>query len=246
MKMIEKKKIYKIIGDNREPSSILTLLKNQEKLMSKKLLKPEECIQLDIFQLDVADYIISEEEGIERKTGKDLGRSIYDGSFFDQIIRLSQTFKKPFLIIEDLESIYETRIDRESLRGIITMVLQKYRVPIIYSIDEVDTIKFLISLLRRTNRPRTPDVLPRKAPKKMNMQDQQLYFLQGLKNTALKKANLLLMEFKTAFDSILAIKNTKIIKNKFGKAKDIEGPLKNLNGFNHKYVEENHQLLGLV
>ena len=87
-------KSLKIIVDHREPSNI-------KKRLIKLGMKVEEQ------QLDVADYVISENVACERKTGKDLISSLVDNRLFEQIDRMIETYEQPILLIEDLPSAFE-------------------------------------------------------------------------------------------------------------------------------------------
>ncbi|TRN00095.1 multidrug MFS transporter, partial [Sulfolobus sp. E1] len=46
-------------------------------------------------QLEVADYVVADGVAIERKSVPDLINSIFDKRFFDQISRLSDSYRVP-------------------------------------------------------------------------------------------------------------------------------------------------------
>ena len=87
-------------------------------------------------------------------------------------------------------------------------------------------------------------IIARKSPKKRSLRDNQLFFLQGLQNTGLKKAKILLDSFNnTPLNVIQAIVDSNVIYTRTGNPKGIKGPLKNIRGFSSKYILENKKLL---
>src|SRR5512136_2856135 len=77
-----------IIADDREREVIAALAQHPADVVPQRL--------------DVADFLVSAECAVERKRGDDLVSSIKDGRFRDELTRLSDTFEKPILIIEEL------------------------------------------------------------------------------------------------------------------------------------------------
>ncbi|MEM3857382.1 MAG: ERCC4 domain-containing protein, partial [Thermoprotei archaeon] len=50
-------------------------------------------------RLDVADYLVSPEIAVERKTSFDLANSLIDGRLLDQMERMSKTYSTPVLLL---------------------------------------------------------------------------------------------------------------------------------------------------
>jgi len=72
-------------------------------------------------QLQVGDFLCSENLVVERKTRDDFESSIIDGRLFRQLENLLHNFKRPVLVVEG-ESDSE-RIRREALLGAYTTVI---------------------------------------------------------------------------------------------------------------------------
>ena len=59
-------------------------------------------IQLELEQLEFADYILSSRVGVEYKTVQDFAQSIIDGRLMDQLRELKRNFQRPIIIIEGI------------------------------------------------------------------------------------------------------------------------------------------------
>jgi ERCC4-type nuclease len=86
-------------------------------------------------QLEVADYIVSEQVAIERKTVDDFLSSIMNQRLFRQLEDLSTAFEKPLMIIEgDQGALFSSRnMHPNAIHGALSSVALDYRVPIIWT-----------------------------------------------------------------------------------------------------------------
>jgi ERCC4-type nuclease len=86
-------------------------------------------------QLDVADYIVSESVGIERKTTDDFLSCIMNQRLFSQMEKLSESFERPLLIIEgDQQALFSSRnIHPNSIHGALSSITLDYKIPIIWT-----------------------------------------------------------------------------------------------------------------
>ena len=86
-------------------------------------------------QLDVADYIVSETVGIERKTVDDFLSSLLNKRLFNQMDSLSSSFQRPLLIVEgDQQMLFSSRnIHPNAIHGALSSITLDYRVPIIWT-----------------------------------------------------------------------------------------------------------------
>ncbi|MFH0956296.1 MAG: ERCC4 domain-containing protein [Candidatus Aenigmatarchaeota archaeon] len=86
-------------------------------------------------QLAVADYIVSEQVGIERKTVEDFLGSIVSQRLFRQLEDLSSTFEKPLMIIEgDQHALFSCRdMHPNAIHGALSAIALDYRIPIIWT-----------------------------------------------------------------------------------------------------------------
>ncbi|MFX0207506.1 MAG: ERCC4 domain-containing protein [Candidatus Hodarchaeota archaeon] len=229
--------LLQIIVDHREP----------EKL-KRRLIKLG--MEVKEQQLEIADYIISDQVACERKTGTDLITSIMDNRLFEQIDRLIETYQQPLLLLEDLPSAFERtewKKRKKHVYGALTYIFLRRQVPIIPTSQLSETAIALNRIASWVQEDHDDPIIARKSPKARSLSDNQLFFLQGLHNTGQKKAKILLNAFDGApINVINAIINSKVIYTKTGNPKGIEGAFEQLEGFGPKYLLKNQELLHSV
>ncbi|MFX0149160.1 MAG: ERCC4 domain-containing protein [Candidatus Hodarchaeota archaeon] len=223
----------KIIVDHREPARI-----------KKRLIKLG--MEVEEKQLDIGDYVISDQVVCERKTGTDFIASLMDNRLFEQIDRLIETYEQPILLLENFFSAFERtewKKRKKHVYGALTYIFLRRQVPIIPTSKMSETAIALNRITSWVQEEKTDPILARKSPKKKSIRESQLYFLQGLHNTGQKKGNILLNEFESPSKVIDAILNSKVVYTKTGNPKGVEGPFGKLEGFGPKYLLKNQNLL---
>ncbi|MFW9829837.1 MAG: DEAD/DEAH box helicase [Candidatus Thorarchaeota archaeon] len=125
-----------IICDNRETSS--SVVRNLS-LMG---------VKLKLEQLKVADYVISERIGIERKSSQDFNDSLKDGRLFNELIDLKNNFELPILILED-DPFVDSAINENALYGAITSIILNLGIMIYKTKDTSETAKFISQLAKK-------------------------------------------------------------------------------------------------
>ena len=227
----------RIIVDHREP----------EKL-KQRLIKLGMEVQEQ--QLEIADYIISDQVACERKTGTDLITSIMDNRLFEQIDRLIDTYQQPLLLLENFPSAFERtewKKRKKHIYGALTYIFLRRQVPIIPTSQMSETAIALERIASWVQEEHDDPIITRKSPKARSLSDNQLYFLQGLQNTGQKKAKTLLNAFEGApINVINAILDSKVVYTKTGNPKGTEGAFEKLEGFGPKYLLKNQELLRSV
>jgi len=178
---IKEKEKTTIIVDNREKNS----------LVISELIKRNNIIEFA--QLPVADYIINN-TAIERKTINDFKSSIIDKRIFSQLNELKQ-YPNHLLILEGLENteLYKGQIHENAFRGFLLSVALNFKTPIIYSINEEDTAKYL-SILANKKEKSEPSI--RQSRTLMSKEKQIQFILEGFPNIGPVKAKALIEEFK--------------------------------------------------
>ena len=203
-----------IIVDNRESTKIIKELEKEKINVIKK-------------QLITADYIIQTKNnedqiqtvGIERKTQQDFINSIIDGRLLNQLFILKENFDIPLLILEGDHNIYRIRnMHPNSIRGMLTTIAVDMQVPIINTMNQNDTAKFLINISNRLEKRRKPlTLITRKKP--ITIKDKQQYLLESLPGVGPTLAKNLLEKFKT-IKKISNAKREQLLKvKKIGKKK---------------------------
>lgn len=174
-----------IIVDFREAFSIKLKLSELGSQVVEKSITP-------------ADYVLSENCAVERKTLKDFLRSIYDGRLFEQVERLAKSYEKPILVVEGytlrgLEEVENPKI----FWGALARVLAEWGVSVIFTPDERDTAIFLYSLAEKLQKESERRVLAKRKPRVYTLREKQLLILQGLPNIGPERAAKLLERFGT-------------------------------------------------
>ncbi|MBS3084173.1 hypothetical protein J4423_05185 [Candidatus Pacearchaeota archaeon] len=180
-KKIKEKERAKIIVDNREKNS----------LVISELIKRNQVVEFA--QLPVADYIINN-IAIERKTINDLKSSIINKRIFSQLNELKQ-YPNHLLILEGLENtgLYKGQIHENAFRGFLLSVALNFKTPIIYTLNEEDTAKYLSILATKKNKKTEPI----RASKTLSSDKEQLQFiLEGFPEIGPATTNKLMKEFE--------------------------------------------------
>lgn len=173
----------KVIVDNRE--------RNIELIEGLS----ERGVRVSFSQLPVGDYIVSDRLCIERKTIRDFGSSIINSRLFDQAKRLSESFKKPILIIEgdDLDFMLSPNV----LLGAITSLYVDYNIQILRSKDVEETTALItkIAEMEQGDEKREPKIIGNK--KAYTKSQWQLLILGSMPGIGPKLAKHLLNHFNT-------------------------------------------------
>ena len=98
-----------VIVDHREPNSII----NELKLNAN----------IKVQQLEIGDYVVSENTIIERKSRTDFEQSIIDQRLFRQMKNLKDWYENVIIIIEGNEPYL--RIQRKAILGTYTSIIIK-------------------------------------------------------------------------------------------------------------------------
>jgi ERCC4-type nuclease len=105
--------------------------------------------RLELASLGVADYVVADGVGVERKTTRDLGRSILTGRLWNQVAKL-RTLRRPYLLIEG-PAIASPGVTRLGVKGALLQVLDN-GIVVLWSRDIQDTTEWLMQLAARTRR----------------------------------------------------------------------------------------------
>jgi Fanconi anemia group M protein len=181
-----KKEKPKIIVDYREKNSLVI-----SELVSLGL-------NVEFKQLKVADYIVKG-VAVERKTVSDFVSSMINRRLLKQLEELGQ-YPDRLLIVEgiDEQELYTdaedwTGMHPNSIRGFLLSILLKYRVPVIFTKNYMDTARFLSVLAKRK-----PREFPLNVNKKsLNKKERLQFILEGFPGIGPKTAKKLLKKFKT-------------------------------------------------
>lgn len=114
-------------------------------------------IDIDLANLSIGDYAISDDFVIEYKTVKDFVDSIIDGRLLSQARDLKQ-YPKHLIIIEGEEDIYsQRRMHPNAIRGMIATLTINMRIPIIQTKNPRETAAYLKLIAEREQDPEKKD-----------------------------------------------------------------------------------------
>lgn len=108
-------------------------------------LKTDE-VEFLIKSLPAGDYVVDNRVFIERKTTKDFIRSIIDGRLFNQAAKLKKFGDRQLFIIEGLNPVLTSGINRKAVTGAIISLAVSWQIPILYC-DSPRHTAFIIGLI---------------------------------------------------------------------------------------------------
>ena len=151
-------------------------------------------IDVKVHSMAVADYQVSDEVAIERKTAKDFTDSIIDKRLFKQAKELSEEFKHPILILEG-DDLYTGMINPNAIRGSMASLAIDFGISIIPTRNSQDTAAMIKRIaIREQEGERTP-IQIRTDKKPLSLMEQQLFIVESLPNIGPVNAKNLLMHF---------------------------------------------------
>jgi len=201
----------KIIADYREKSSVII------KALSEKGLK------IELSNLDVGDYVLSERVCVEYKTPKDFVDSILDGRLLSQLTNLKR-YERPIILIEGEEDLYSQRnIHPNAVRGMLSTVLVSYGIPLVQTKNSRETAALFLMIIRKESDLTKKDFTLHSA-KPLTDKDLQEYVVGAFPGIGGTMAKPILKRFKTIKNFVNAdekeLKEVELIGDK--KAKRIK------------------------
>ena len=179
------KEEFRIVVDSRECRSQVVKELN------------EKGIRIEIKNLPVADYVISNRVAIERKSVDDFLESMISGKLFRQLAELKQNYPKPVLLIEGDDIFGRRNISHTSILGSLASIILDYGIPILNTKNHKETADLLTVMLKREQREEKREVALRGDKRTMSIEERQRYILEGLPNVSAVLAKRLLKHFKT-------------------------------------------------
>ena len=177
-----------IVADDRENSIAKKFSREDIKVVKKRI--------------DVADFILSEDTAVERKSAGDFVDSIIDNRLFDQLKDLND-YRKPIILIEGRNIYSQRNIDEKAVRGALSSIALDYGIPIIWSKDEEDTSRILMQIAEKEQVENEKNVQVRGNASGRTLKQQKEFIVAGLPGVNTKIARRLLDEFGN-IDSIFS------------------------------------------
>ena len=143
--------------------------------------------ELEISELDIGDYLVSDRAVVERKSMDDFCSSITDGRLFQQAKKLRE-YDRPVVVVEN----GKPRLPKAVVLGAISSLILDFNIPVVI-LSKENVAQFIYRLARREQESgRTP--APRRSKPK-SLMEQQIYFLSGLPLVSTEMAMRILKEF---------------------------------------------------
>ena len=105
-------------------------------------------ITLSIETLELADYCLSPQLAVERKTAADLAASIVDRRLFAQVHELTQRFSQVVVLIEGAELYAGSNLHPNALRGALSYLVVLSGASVVRSEGPEDTAQLLATMAR--------------------------------------------------------------------------------------------------
>lgn len=206
----------KVIADHREGSS--SVIREMYRLD----------LEVEMQQLDVGDYIVSDRVGIERKTVSDFLSSLIDGRLLGQARDLAESFDRPLMIIEGNGLYVERDIHPNAIRGALACITVDYQLPVLSTNDEKETAGIIASIAGREQDDSRSEIPVRCQRKTLSLPESQRFVVEGLPGVSAVLTKRLLNHFGSVEDVMKASKED--LKEVHGigeeKAKEIRRILK--------------------
>lgn len=168
--------------------------------------------------LEVGDFIVSDDICIERKSYGDLISSIIDKRIFTQVELLKKNFKIPIIIIE-LFPKFERNVHENLIYSSLATLISKFNISILFSLNKYETAKIIYWLkINEDNENKSLSLLPHVKKPREIVQIKKL-ILSSFPGISDKLSEKLISEFKSLkkiFNSDL-LKLSKVIGKKRSK-----------------------------
>ena len=176
--------------------------------------------EVKVSKLEVADYLLSEQVGVERKTAHDFIGSIINKRLFRQMGDLKGNFERPILIVEgDPLHLEGRKIHPNAVRGALGYLAVNLAISVISTKDKEDTAGLLYMIAHQQQVGLKTGISLRGARTPQGLAAQQVNFLEGLPSIGPALARALLSHFGSLERIALATEEELIQVRLIGKVK---------------------------
>ena len=225
----------KVLVDSREAPSAKPILRHLAMLGCR----------VEVSNLQVCDYLVSERCAVERKEVRDFIKSIVDGRLFRQASELKDTYEAPVIVIQGYlpAALRFTRISPMSIWGAMTSLALDFRIPVINTPNSLSTAQLIQRLAHHEQARERRPVQPRPFKKTETLAERQVYLLCGLPRVGASLAEELLKALGTPMRVFEEICRAEVSVSKSGRTKALRGPLSEVRGVGPTIVEEARRVL---
>ena len=150
-----------------------------------------------IKQLEVGDFVITDDIVIERKTINDFLESIIDGRLYNQLGKMASNYNSPMILVEGSQSELFTirNIHRNAIIGTLTTIALNYRIPVIFTADAHETAEYIFVTAKREQLKSGSEIRLRVGHKGLSIGQQQRFIVESLPSVGPALAISLLEKF---------------------------------------------------
>ena len=201
--------------------------------------------EVEVSNLQVCDYLVSERCAVERKEVRDFVKSIVDGRLFRQAAELKDTYEAPIIVVQGYlpAALRFTRMSPMSVWGAMTSLALDFRIPVINTPNSLSTAQLIQRLAHHEQARKRRPVQPRPFKKTETLADRQVYLLCGLPRVGASLAEELLKSLGTPMRVFEEICRAEVSTSRTGKTKTLRGPLSMVRGVGPTIVEEARKVL---
>ncbi len=171
-----------IYVDTRESKSIIACLEKMGANVQEE-------------QLEVGDFVLSEDVVVERKTVDDFVRSIMDNRLFNQLIAMKEKYPKPLLIVQGNRKKVAS-IGLAAFYSSLASALTDFYIPVYTSENDEETAAILYYIAKREQEEGKRAVRVREGRKPLTIPEIQKYVVAGIPGIDAVLADRLLKRFK--------------------------------------------------
>jgi Fanconi anemia group M protein len=202
-------------------------------------------VDVDVKNLDICDYVVSDRVGVERKDTNDFISSIKDGRLFTQIQGIAEKYSHPILILEGglSKAFKKSRIHSSSVYGALSSIALEYGANIIPTDTPESTAVLLHRIAYREQVDNNRTIQLRSLNKSLPLNEQQIHLISGLPQIGTTLAQELLNIFDTPIKVFNELTNAAIHISPSGKTKRVKGGLAQVKGVGPITVENAQKIL---
>ena len=177
--------MIKVVADNREvPSGIPTELENLG-------------TDVEMKQLEVGDYVLSDRVAVERKTGTDFVSSLIDDrKLFRQISDLARSYDRPILILEG-KGLYKRNVHPDAIKGALSAIAVGFGVSILPTHNQNDTASMIYTIAKREQEDHKREISLHGKRSHLTIGEQREYCVTSISDIGPVTAKNLLEHFKS-------------------------------------------------
>ncbi|MFH1649397.1 MAG: DEAD/DEAH box helicase [Candidatus Woesearchaeota archaeon] len=169
---------------------------HREKASKTVKLLSEQGFTINLSQLEVGDYLLSEDVCVEFKTVRDFVDSIVDGRLLTQAKGL-RAYQKPLILIEGDEDMYAQRnMHPSAIQGMLATLALSFQIPVLRTSGPAETAALFGVIAKRFQEDKKKEFTMHSA-KPLTLKEQQEYLISSLPGIGPALAKPLLKKFKT-------------------------------------------------